>query len=49
MIEDINRQGLGVCRFWLPAGEALSSGRLDVFERARSAGNPGAVVPLVGD
>ncbi|MEM6364569.1 MAG: hypothetical protein AAF745_09085, partial [Planctomycetota bacterium] len=46
-IEDVNFQGVGVGRFMLPAGEQLTSARIDVFARATSAGNSGSVAPLV--
>ena len=45
-IEDVNMQGIGVGSFWLPPGEALTSGTVDVFTEATVAGNAGAITPI---
>ena len=47
MIEDVNFQGRGLGRFPLPAGQQLTSGRIDVYAAAKGSGNAGTVSPIV--
>ncbi len=47
VIEDINMQGRGLGRFPLPPGNELQSGTIDVYRAAVSAGNKGAIAPIV--
>jgi len=47
VIEDVHRQGVGVGRFQLPPGDELTSGRIDVYDAAVAANNPGSVAPII--
>ncbi|OUX50792.1 MAG: hypothetical protein CBE43_06040 [Rhodopirellula sp. TMED283] len=47
MIEDINFQGRGIGRFFLPPGPLLQSGTIGVYSAALRQQNGGAVPPLV--
>lgn len=45
-IEDVNYQPKGVGIFVVPPGDRFSGGVLDVYRRAKAAGNPGGVRPI---
>lgn len=45
-VEDVQFTGQAIGRFRLPAGEALTDGRLDVYQAALGAGNPDSVLPI---
>ncbi len=47
VIEDINFQGRGIGRFFLPPGPLLQSGTIGVYSAALRQQNSGAVPPLV--
>jgi hypothetical protein len=47
VIEDINFQGRGIGRFFLPPGPALQSGVIGVYSAAMRQRNAGAVPPIV--
>ena len=49
VIEDINFQGRGIGRFFLPPGPMLQSGVIGVYSAAVRQRNAGAVPPLVPD
>jgi len=49
VIEDINFQGRGIGRFFLPPGPALQSGVIPVYSTAVRQRNAGTVLPIVPD